>query len=126
MNRRMTCIVLQKFGWSFACAESGERALEHIERDDFDLILMDCQMPDMDGFETTRRIRASQKDGDRRVPVIAFTANALQGDREACLAAEMDDFLPKPFKAAQAGRDPGALAPTSARATRPDRSPAEH
>jgi len=68
----------------------------------FDVILMDCHMPKMDGFETTRRIRAGEA-GERytEVPIIALTANAMKGDRERCEAAGMDDYISKPFTAKQ-------------------------
>jgi len=74
--------------------EGGQEALNLLHEEEFDLILMDCQMPGMDGYETTRRARQMLS---RRVPIIAMTANAMADDRSHCLAAGMDDFLPKPF-----------------------------
>jgi CheY-like chemotaxis protein len=74
-----------------------------LERERFDLVLMDCQMPEMDGFEATRAVRVweAAQNPPRRVPIIALTANAVKGDRERCLAAGMDDYLPKPLRPAE-------------------------
>ena len=76
-------------------------ALESHARGDYRLILMDCQMPEMDGFQTASEIRRREAGSGRRVPIIALTASAIEGDREQCLAAGMDDYLPKPFTAEQ-------------------------
>jgi signal transduction histidine kinase/CheY-like chemotaxis protein len=101
VNRRMTSVILERAGWSPVCAENGKNAVAMARDGDFHLVLMDCQMPSMDGFEATRRIRALEAGTERRVPIVALTANALAGDREKCLAADMDDFIGKPFRAAE-------------------------
>jgi signal transduction histidine kinase/CheY-like chemotaxis protein len=100
INQRITTVVLAKAGWSCAIAENGIQAVEKALGEHFDLVLMDCQMPTMDGFEATRRIRAHEQTTGEHVPIVALTANALEGDREACLAAGMDAFIGKPFQAA--------------------------
>jgi CheY-like chemotaxis protein len=97
VNQRVIAVVLDKAGWSHALAENGAQAVEMFAAQAFDLVLMDCQMPVLDGLEATRRIRALERGG--RVPIVALTANAFPGDREACLAAGMDDFVAKPFEA---------------------------
>ena len=80
-------------------ADNGLRALEFLSAThDFDAVLMDCQMPEMDGLEATRRARAHERASGSHVPIIALTANAMVGDREQCLDAGMDDFLSKPFQ----------------------------
>ena len=87
---------LVSLGHQVTSAYDGREALDLIEHEAFDLVLMDCQMPVLDGYETTRRIRQAEV-GDRHVPIVALTAHALAGDREKCLAAGMDDYLAKPF-----------------------------
>ena len=91
--------MLEGLGLDVSRACNGKEALRSVQHGDFDLILMDCQMPVMDGFAATNEIRRHEKQRGRGrgLPIIAITANALQGDRESCLAAGMDDYLSKPF-----------------------------
>lgn len=99
VNVEVASAMLESLGLEVSRACNGEEALHSLQSDDFDLVLMDCQMPVMDGFAATTEIRRrEQQHGHARtLPIIAITANALQGDREACLAAGMDDYLSKPF-----------------------------
>jgi CheY-like chemotaxis protein len=97
VNQKLAGTLLQRQGHAVTIVEDGSAALDLLAREHFDLVLMDCQMPRMDGFEATRRLRSGQDMLDPAVPVIAMTANAMEGDREACLAAGMDDYLAKPF-----------------------------
>ncbi|MBL0150173.1 MAG: response regulator [Ideonella sp.] len=103
VNREIATALLRELGCSVTQAHDGQQAVEAVEREHFDLVLMDCQMPRMDGFEATRRIRDWQRHqvGQRRLGIVALTANALSGDREACLAAGMDDYLAKPISSAR-------------------------
>jgi CheY-like chemotaxis protein len=101
VNQKMASVVLRKAGWPHELAQDGRRAVELTHAQRFDLILMDCQMPGMDGFEATRRIRNGEGRTPRSVPIVALTANAFEGDREACRSAGMDDFMAKPFKATE-------------------------
>ncbi|KUY62076.1 hybrid sensor histidine kinase/response regulator [Burkholderia sp. RF2-non_BP3] len=99
VNQQIALAMLEDTDYEVAVADDGEQALERLAHDAFDVVLMDCQMPRLDGFEATRRLRRRETDtGSPRVPVIALTANALSGDRERCLAAGMDDYLAKPFR----------------------------
>jgi signal transduction histidine kinase/CheY-like chemotaxis protein len=97
VNQRVAVHILKKFGAHVHCAGNGLEALQALHDADFDVVLMDCQMPEMDGYEATRQLRRSTSHRYPQVPVIALTANALAGDRELCLAAGMDDFLSKPI-----------------------------
>jgi len=101
-NQKLALAILAKDHYHAVVADSGQRALEiYRERGGaFDLILMDVQMPGMDGLETTGAIRQIEG-GGRRIPIIAVTARAMQGDRERCLAAGMDDYLAKPIHPAE-------------------------
>lgn len=99
VNQQIALAMLEDTDYQVAVAGDGEQALERLAHDAFDVVLMDCQMPLLDGFEATRRLRRREAEaGSPRVPVIALTANALSGDRERCLAAGMDDYLAKPFR----------------------------
>ncbi|NVM78955.1 signal transduction histidine kinase/CheY-like chemotaxis protein [Duganella sp. SG902] len=99
VNVEVASAMLEGLGLDVSRACNGEEALHSVQADDFDVILMDCQMPVMDGFAATSEIRRheQQRGRARSMPIIAITANALQGDRESCLAAGMDDYLSKPF-----------------------------
>jgi signal transduction histidine kinase/ActR/RegA family two-component response regulator len=99
LNRAIIVAFLEKFGCEATLAGNGAEALEWIGRGRFDLVLMDCQMPEVDGFEATRRIRAGEGEG-ARIPIIAMTANAMSGDREMCLREGMDDYISKPISIA--------------------------
>lgn len=97
-NQTMAVGLLSKWGHSVSIAENGQEALDAYQNGDFDVILMDVQMPLMDGIEATQRIREREQGGDRRIPIIAMTAHAMKGDRERCLAVGMDDYVAKPVK----------------------------
>jgi CheY-like chemotaxis protein len=95
VNQRVVSGLLKKLGCEVELASDGSRAVEAWRQGAFDLVFMDCQMPELDGFEATRRIRATQQ---KHVPIVALTAGVMEGDRERCLAAGMDAFLSKPVR----------------------------
>ncbi len=98
VNQALALGMLEAYEVSVECAESGQEALDKLAAASFDLVLMDCQMPGIDGLEATRRWRVEERNrGATRVPIVALTANAMPGDREACLECGMDDYLAKPF-----------------------------
>ena len=102
VNQQVAQAMLQELGVESVSAWSGEEALEKLYADRFDAVLMDCQMPVMDGFTATRRIREMELSrGAKRLPIIAPTANVMSEDREKCLAAGMDAHLGKPIEPAQ-------------------------
>lgn len=94
-NQRITKMMLEKMGCTIDIASSGREALEKIKENSYDLVLMDCQMPEMDGFETTRLIRVDAT--TRHLIVVAMTANVFEGAQEQCLIANMDGYISKPI-----------------------------
>ncbi|MBX2811245.1 MAG: response regulator [Myxococcales bacterium] len=97
INQRVAATALRKAGYQVDVVEDGSAAFLAVQNTQYDLILMDCLMPEMDGYESTENIRKWEK-GKTRVPIVAVTANAMRGDREKCIAAGMDDFLSKPYR----------------------------
>lgn len=96
VNQQVTLKMLAHLGWEADVAANGERAVESASACRYELVLMDLQMPVMDGLQATRRIRALP--GGDALRIVAMTANAMEGDRDSCLAAGMDDYLAKPVK----------------------------
>ena len=101
VNQKVAQAMLAKLGLPMVLANDGQEAVELVKVRDFGLILMDCQMPVMDGYAATAAIRGLPGGRGERLPIVALTANAMQGDRQKCLEAGMDDFLSKPYKLAQ-------------------------
>ena len=100
VNQKVAIRLLERQGYGVTLAEDGLQAIAAFADQTFDGVLMDLQMPGMNGLEATRRIREmEQARGHRRIPIIAMTANAMVGDREACLEAGMDDYIAKPVNA---------------------------
>ena len=97
VNQRVAVALLGRGGYVTEIANNGSEALAALARIPFELVLMDCQMPVMDGLEATRQLRARELRSGGHIPVVAMTANAMEGDRERCLAAGMDDYLAKPI-----------------------------
>jgi signal transduction histidine kinase/CheY-like chemotaxis protein len=97
VNQKLASRVLEKHGHNVVIAANGRQALERLENESFDLVLMDVQMPEMDGFEATARIRKMEEATGTHLPIIAMTAHAMQGDKERCVAAGMDGYLSKPL-----------------------------
>jgi PAS domain S-box-containing protein len=102
VNQKVAVRILERLHVDVEVVHNGVEAVAAAGRRQFDLILMDCQMPEMDGFQATAAIRAGQ--GARKTPIVALTANAMQGDRERCVEAGMDDYLPKPVRSDELSR----------------------
>jgi two-component system sensor histidine kinase/response regulator len=100
VNRTLAVRLLEKRGHRVTTATNGQEAVEAFQRQHFDLILMDIQMPEMDGLEATATIRTLQTGSGVRTPIVALTAHALNGDREKCLESGMDGYVAKPIQAA--------------------------
>ena len=99
VNQKLAAALLEKHGHTVRVATNGREAVAALQAEQFDLVLMDVQMPEMDGLEATAAIRAREKATGTHIPIIAMTAHAMQGDRERCLAAGMDGYIAKPFRA---------------------------
>jgi PAS domain S-box-containing protein len=105
INQVVATAMLKRLGHVVTVAGSGRQALEALAKEEFDLVLMDVQMPDMDGFEATAALRAREAESGRHTPVIALTAHAMKGDRERCMAAGMDGHIPKPIQESELRRE---------------------
>jgi CheY-like chemotaxis protein/HPt (histidine-containing phosphotransfer) domain-containing protein/anti-sigma regulatory factor (Ser/Thr protein kinase) len=133
VNQEVAVSLLESLGCQVTSADNGEMAVSTFSTGCHDVVLMDCQMPRMDGFDATREIRRRERDSaNKRVPIIALTANAMRGDREQCLAAGMDDFVSKPFRLDELRRtlerwlsepSPPRLEPANGEPGAPDASP---
>ncbi|HZP42685.1 MAG TPA: PAS domain S-box protein [Candidatus Binatia bacterium] len=104
INQNVAVGMVERWGCRADAVANGREALAALERARYDVVLMDVQMPEMDGFEATAAIRRREGDGLARLPIIAMTAHAMAGDRERCLAADMDDYVAKPLRAAELHR----------------------
>jgi two-component system, sensor histidine kinase and response regulator len=99
VNQRLAVTILNKMGYEVVATANGKEAVQAYEQEAFDVILMDVEMPEMDGFEATGLIREREKETGKHIPIIAMTAHAMKGDRERCLASGMDGYLSKPVRA---------------------------
>jgi len=101
VNQKLATSILEKAGHRVILAPNGAEALRKWRESQFDLVFMDVQMPEMDGLEATRQIRAAEQATGKHTPIIALTAHVMKGDRERCFAAGMDDYISKPFQKQQ-------------------------
>jgi PAS domain S-box-containing protein len=116
INREVILAQLRKLGFEGHAVENGAKALEAVQQESYDLVLMDCEMPEMDGFEATRRIRGSPQAG---IPIIAVTADAMPADQNQCLRAGMNDYLAKPVELAQLEEKLAAWLPVAGNSVAP-------
>src|SRR5437764_2444213 len=98
VNRTLAIRLLEKRGYTVGVAANGREAVTALEKENFDAVLMDVQMPEMDGFEATAKIREKEKESGKHIPIIAMTAHALKGDEERCIEAGMDGYVSKPIR----------------------------
>jgi CheY-like chemotaxis protein len=112
INQMVAVRLLQKGGQDVQVAANGHEALEELTNGQFDLVLMDVQMPVMGGFEATAAVREMEKGTGRHIPIIALTAHAMDGDRERCLAAGMDGYISKPIHGKELFEQIEALIPS--------------
>ena len=98
MNRTLAIRLLEKRGYTVAVTADGREALAGFEKENFDAILMDVQMPEMDGFEAAGKIREHEKNTGKHIPIIAMTAHALKGDEDRCIQAGMNGYVSKPIR----------------------------
>ena len=134
VNQVFATDILQRWGHTVIVAGNGREAVENVIASAFDVVLMDIQMPIMDGFEATAAIRLCERDHGTHIPVVAMTAHAMEGDREQCLSSGMDAYLSKPIRPAELfalleglqlqGGGPHVLPPAPAPQAQPERSPA--
>ena len=103
-NRTIVLQQLRRLGYAADVAGDGREAVDAVRKTRYELVLMDCLMPEVDGFEATRQIRAWETHSGSHAAIVAMTANAMEGDREACLRAGMDDYIAKPVRLAQLRR----------------------
>ena len=97
INQKLMKSVLEKGGYEVSPANNGEIALEMLSQNKYDIILLDIQMPELNGYEVAIRLRELEKESGEHIPIIAMTANSLAGDKEKCLASGMDDYIAKPL-----------------------------
>mgnify|MGYP001181036242 CR=1 FL=1 len=114
VNQRLAVRILEKRGHAVVVAYNGKEALAALEREPFDLVLMDVEMPEMGGFEATEHIRRREGDTGRHLPILALTAHAMKGDRERCLKVGMDGYVAKPIQARELYQAIAELLPASA------------
>jgi two-component system, sensor histidine kinase and response regulator len=100
-NQRLAVGILSKWGHQVTVANNGREAVAAVGKESFDLVLMDVQMPEMDGYQATAVIREREAGKNIRIPIVAMTAHAMKGDREECLAAGMDGYVAKPIRRAE-------------------------